>query len=280
MALHTKFVYKITMAGHPRIQIRHLYQLPQLLVLRAARVDLQVWDSQDMAAPFWRLYADPQAGAWVAWQGRRHALAPGRLILISPETPFACGLARSGVAQFYIHFSAGPLWDRVGPAIVSWKASPAERAILRALDLARQRDHAEPQEDLQILTLALQALEHVPASRRPAPLSDAQVRACIRFMGSRLSPPATNEELAREVGLSVNSLLRRFRKATGQSPHQYYLELRLRRACSLLLHTDMSLERIAEACGFCDRYAFTRQFTRRRGWGPAAFRRQHAVIGR
>jgi transcriptional regulator GlxA family with amidase domain len=72
--------------------------------------------------------------------------------------------------------------------------------------------------------------------------------------------------------MSVNTFLRAFKKATGQTPHQYGLRVRLDHAAMLLLHSDHSIEQIAEACGFCDRHAFTRQFTRRRGSGPAAFR--------
>ena len=48
---------------------------------------------------------------------------------------------------------------------------------------------------------------------------------------------------------------------------------RVERACVLLHATGNSIEQIAEATGFCDRYHFTRVFTRLRGVSPAAFRK-------
>ncbi|MBN2643365.1 MAG: helix-turn-helix transcriptional regulator, partial [Victivallales bacterium] len=44
-------------------------------------------------------------------------------------------------------------------------------------------------------------------------------------------------------------------------------------AASLLLHSKMSIDEIAEHTGFCDRYYFTRVFRKFRYTSPAKFRR-------
>jgi AraC family transcriptional regulator, glycine betaine-responsive activator len=41
-----------------------------------------------------------------------------------------------------------------------------------------------------------------------------------------------------------------FRRYLDRSPKRYYLELRLKKARSLLLQTDMSVINVALACGF------------------------------
>ena len=43
---------------------------------------------------------------------------------------------------------------------------------------------------------------------------------------------------------------RLFRRYLDRSPKRYYLELRLKKARSLLLQTDMSVINVALACGF------------------------------
>jgi transcriptional regulator GlxA family with amidase domain len=40
-----------------------------------------------------------------------------------------------------------------------------------------------------------------------------------------------------------------------------------------LHHSALSIEQIAERCGFCDRYHFSRVFQKHREMGPATFRR-------
>ena len=44
------------------------------------------------------------------------------------------------------------------------------------------------------------------------------------------------------------------------------------RASELLVSTDYSIDRIAEACGFANRYYFTRVFTQRMGLPPGRYR--------
>ena len=55
-------------------------------------------------------------------------------------------------------------------------------------------------------------------------------------------------------------------------PMRYLIELRLNHAMKLLRHTDDSIEKIAEECGFPNRYYFTRMLSRYRRTTPAAFR--------
>ena len=53
-----------------------------------------------------------------------------------------------------------------------------------------------------------------------------------------------------QAGLSTRQLERLFRRYLDRSPKRYYLELRLKKARSLLLQTDMSVINVALACGF------------------------------
>jgi transcriptional regulator GlxA family with amidase domain len=50
--------------------------------------------------------------------------------------------------------------------------------------------------------------------------------------------------------MSTRQLERLFRRYLNRSPKRYYMELRLQKARSLLLQTDMSVINVALACGF------------------------------
>jgi transcriptional regulator GlxA family with amidase domain len=82
--------------------------------------------------------------------------------------------------------------------------------------------------------------------------------------------------LAREAGLGRNAFGRFFREATGDTPHRYLTRLRVERACEQLSTEGATVDEVAVATGFCDRFHFTRVFKRHMGVGPAEYRRRHA----
>lgn len=72
----------------------------------------------------------------------------------------------------------------------------------------------------------------------------------IEQMENNLEEPYSPSYLAKQAGLSARQLERLFRRYLDRSPKRYYLELRLKKARSLLLQTDMSVINVALACGF------------------------------
>lgn len=89
---------------------------------------------------------------------------------------------------------------------------------------------------------------------------------------SRYFEPLTVAELAREAGLSRAHFSREFRKAFGESPHQYLLTRRLERAAALLRNTDRSVADICVAVGLSSLGSFTSSFGRVYGTAPLAYR--------
>jgi transcriptional regulator GlxA family with amidase domain len=81
------------------------------------------------------------------------------------------------------------------------------------------------------------------------------------------------EALARQAGISVRSLSRRFREQTGTTPLQWLLRARVRRAQLLLETTNHSVERVAANAGFRSVAAFRVQFRRSVATSPQAYRR-------
>jgi AraC family transcriptional regulator len=88
------------------------------------------------------------------------------------------------------------------------------------------------------------------------------------------------EALAIESGYSRAHFLRMFRVATGVTPHQYVLDVRLRRAQDLLRRNEPSLIDIAALCGFSSQSHMTTVFRKRLGITPGEFRRSNCRAGR
>ena len=88
----------------------------------------------------------------------------------------------------------------------------------------------------------------------------------------------SNLTLAQKGGMSLNAYARLFKDQTGFSPHKYLSRMRVEKACNLLHHSELSIEQIAAACGFADRYYFTRVFTQTMHTSPGAYRK-NSVLG-
>ena len=79
--------------------------------------------------------------------------------------------------------------------------------------------------------------------------------------------------LANESGYSRVHFVRMFRAATGHSPHNYLLNLRLERARELLKNRSLSLIDIALDCGFSSHSHMSRLFHKSVGVTPSTYRR-------
>jgi len=88
--------------------------------------------------------------------------------------------------------------------------------------------------------------------------SHPKLLAVVDTMERNLEEPLPRAALAARVSLSPRQLERLFRKHLNRTPTRYYLDLRLERARSLLMQTDMSVLDIALACGFVSASHFSK----------------------
>jgi AraC-like DNA-binding protein len=82
----------------------------------------------------------------------------------------------------------------------------------------------------------------------------------------------TLEDLARVSCLSPNHLLRTFRQAFGQTPHQFLVERRLEEAKRLLRDRDVPVTEICMKVGFESLGSFSALFRKRFGASPSEWR--------
>jgi transcriptional regulator GlxA family with amidase domain len=87
------------------------------------------------------------------------------------------------------------------------------------------------------------------------------------------STPACLPELARLAHMSPRNLTRAFRQATGISIHEYRTGLRLEQVRSLSNNPELTLEAIAERCGFGGARQLRRAWKSKFGTAPAGARR-------
>src|SRR5689334_14713959 len=73
---------------------------------------------------------------------------------------------------------------------------------------------------------------------------DVRVRYAVSLIDQHHSDPPTVRDLAKAVNVSPSHLTRLFREHTGRSPKQFGRDVRLERACVLVMTTFMSIKEV------------------------------------
>ncbi|AGC47043.1 AraC family transcriptional regulator [Myxococcus stipitatus DSM 14675] len=111
----------------------------------------------------------------------------------------------------------------------------------------------------------------------PRDHGDSAVLRAQEWLEAHLHGPVTLTGAASAASLGERTLLRRFRKATGDTPLDYVQRLRIEAARRLLETTPRTVEDISLAVGYADTTAFRRRFKARTGLTPDAYRRRFAL---
>lgn len=97
-----------------------------------------------------------------------------------------------------------------------------------------------------------------------------QVYDCLRQNVS--NSQFSLSSLAEYTGLSVQTIRRKFKDATGQTLNAYFTLLRIEQAKLLLETTEQPLQTVCDECGYVDVSSFIRLFKSEVGMSPGKFR--------
>ena len=101
--------------------------------------------------------------------------------------------------------------------------------------------------------------------KTPARISEAIGKMHLHFKEKLLIP-----QLARESGMCESSFTRHFKNATGETPVEYLLKLRLQDAADKICN-GMAVSEAAYSSGFSDSNYFSRIFKKKYGISPLKF---------
>ncbi|MEM9105652.1 MAG: GlxA family transcriptional regulator [Pseudomonadota bacterium] len=99
----------------------------------------------------------------------------------------------------------------------------------------------------------------------------------LKIMSENLEAPLSPSEIAVQIGISKRQLERLFKSKIGIPPKSYYIKMRLQKARSLLLQTDLRVAEIACASGFGSLAHFSKSYQREFGVSPSKDTRALAV---
>lgn len=140
-------------------------------------------------------------------------------------------------------------------------------ALIYKLDTLEDSEQISRLSVLAILefTRRMERLHH----RRYSP----PVAKCVTYISGHLNEPVTLADLSRVCGRSEGYISALFREELGISAKKYVLREKLAAARELLVHTDRTVQQIAETFFFASSSHFSAAFKRQYGVTPSQYRR-------
>lgn len=191
------------------------------------------------------------------------------------ETGFVCGVMDLGVSKSFLlqalpaeivirKAEAGDILGSLIELIIRESASPrfgSESVIERLCD--------------SLFVLVVRHCIETDLVRHGvfAAMQDRRMAVALGLIHQEPWHPWTIAELCSRAGLSKTLLAEKFATLIGASPIEYLTNWRFQLAARWLKDTDMSIERVAEQCGYDSAASFSKAFKRSFGLPPGAYRR-------
>ncbi|WP_159885057.1 helix-turn-helix domain-containing protein [Paenibacillus puerhi] len=216
------------------------------------------------------------------------AIEPGHLILIKPgdtytllmeEQPLTDGeLAPVASGDYYLCCEGKWIdewWRRADKPSVSRidldekLVSLWQQLLLENLRTAGSGTSELIDYLLRALCLCLERAVTETTPKQGKPFAAIRMK---RFIEEHATRSFKVEEAAEQAGLSVSRAVHLFKECFGKSMMEYALELRLAAAVERMIYTSMTLDQIAQTCGFGGYTYFHRVFKETYGMAPGQFR--------
>ena len=91
------------------------------------------------------------------------------------------------------------------------------------------------------------------------------------YMKENIYNPLTLKELCNHFMIGKTQLCKIFRENTGQSPIDYYTDLKMKEAKRLLREKNDSVSQIADKLGYSSIHIFSRAFKKSVGFSPTVY---------
>lgn len=219
----------------------------------------------------------------IDYQGKTFSLPTGSVILIDCMLYHYYRCPPGGHWGFlWLHFygsSSRDYYEQIYPAEVSpfLPKQPVlfEDTLRQILSLNQKRDRfTEAITSRLIVELLTELLLlRLNGDMVPSGMPD-YIRGILKEIEQNFQADLSLDHLASRIGVSKYHLSREFKKYTGTTIHELLLDVRINYATELLKYSDKTVSEITFACGMNHVSHFIRQFQKRTGLTPLAYRQQ------
>jgi len=220
--------------------------------------------------------------------GTVHILSANQFFIISSKLPHAYRSDKNNPWSIYwIHFSGSKAsqFTRFAGQSINTDSGTTSRINDRIdlfSEIFRNLDRGFSNETLEYVNLCLPHLlasfTHLSQFRLIKESGEKDpVAQSINFMLEQLTGKLKLAQIAAKTGLSASHYSRLFLNRTGHSPIDYFIQLKIQRACRLLDNPGQMIADVAREMGFDDQFYFSRVFRKVMGMSPGEYRKRGVV---
>jgi AraC family transcriptional regulator of arabinose operon len=225
----------------------------------------------------------------VTCRGQQYRLQGGDLLLLKPGDDYDLRIEASGdegrlsSGDYYLFCEGSWIdawWRRTNrPSVNRIGTDDKLLALWRNLLLEKRRGPEEENSELTDYLLRGLCL-YLDRAITETTQIDRKTFAALRlkrFIEEHATVTFKLDEAAHDAGLSLSRAVHLFKACYGKTMIQYAIEIRLNAALERMKYSSMTLEQIAETCGFASYSYFHRVFRAKYGVSPAKYRASKTI---
>lgn len=214
--------------------------------------------------------------------GKAIRQGPGDFFMIERPGPFRYWLPNDSehweLKFVDISVSALPIWNGIIQSFGRCFSAKEEDELMQLWNKIFKR--AQEDNTLSVFDDAQYAYrfilmlhQHLAQIGMRAPEAES-IQRCIKFIEENFFEDLSLVDIAEAGGLSPFYVNKAFKSVLGETPMRYLTKARIRYGMRLLYNTDLSVEDIAEQCGFQNANYFAKVFRKYTNTTPTVFRQQ------
>ncbi|NQU51690.1 MAG: AraC family transcriptional regulator [Bacteroidetes bacterium] len=222
---------------------------------------------------------------WIDIEGKRHSILPNQLFIINPKVPCIYGSNPDNPwTNYWLHFTGKNAANYSPPVNQVIEIPPTndsrieERLLLFEEMLQNVENHFKFEKVAYANICLKQFLTsikylHVYRSVKKEPENDL-LKSVISFMKNNLNRNIRIDDFAKKYNCSSSHIYKLFKKNLNSSPLDFFIHLKMERACKYLTQTNLKVKEIGQKLGYEDQYNFSRIFSKHIGQSPANYRKE------
>lgn len=220
-----------------------------------------------------------EGGLQMQYGGEEREMLAGDMILMHLGEPHLYRASETGVRMLWLHLDGRGclpyvrlITDGRG-SIVEIRKFPGIRDILDRIFILLEKS-GEP--DFHELSVCVHQFFSLMCHSAPGHYEseiERTIRASAAYIRNHYADTELSvSKLADREAVSVSYYLRSFRKIMGLTPHRFIMQTRINAVREMLDTTSLSVELVAERCGFCSASHLISAFRKETGITPRQFR--------
>jgi two-component system response regulator YesN len=116
--------------------------------------------------------------------------------------------------------------------------------------------------------------ELISAKSLPVEIGNDLVQQAVSLIDRHYNVEIEIAQIAKKLHVSPNYLSALFHKKTGSTFMKYLTQIRINKAKTLLVDSQIQVQQVAEQVGYCTTAYFTKRFTKTVGCSPSEYKKE------